>query len=53
MKKFDCENFELGIVKRSNYSVGYLNRQIIILLYSLGVEKSIFINMLKEQLYNI
>ena len=53
MKKFDCENFELGIVKRSNYSVGYLNRQIIILLYSLGVDKSIFINMLKDQLYNL
>ena len=48
MKKFDSSNYELGIIKCSSYSTGYLNRQIISILCSLGVDKIIFIDMVKN-----
>ena len=50
MKKYESENNELGIIKASGYSTGYLNRQIIALLSGLGVKNSIFISMIKVSL---
>ena len=50
MKKFNSSNYELGIIKGSSYSSGYLNRQIIILLKSLGVDSKIFLDMTKNTL---
>ena len=50
MKKYESENNELGIIKASGYSTGYLNRQIIALLSGLGVKNYIFINMIKVSL---
>ena len=50
MKKYESENNELGIIKASGYSAGYLNRQIIALLSGLGVKNSIFISMIKVSL---
>ena len=48
MIKFKSEDLELGVVRAALHSLGYLNRQIIILLYSLGVSENIFINMVKD-----
>ena len=50
MKKYESENNELGIIKSSGYSTGYLNRQIISLLNGLGVRNNIFISMIKVSL---
>ena len=50
MKKYESENNELGIIKASGYSTGYLNRQIISLLNGLGVRNNIFISMIKVSL---
>ena len=50
MKKYESENNELGIIKSSGYSAGYLNRQIICLLSGLGVRNNIFISMIKVSL---
>ena len=50
MKKYESENNELGIIKSSGYSTGYLNRQIIALLNGLGVRNNIFISMIKVSL---
>ena len=50
MKKYESENNELGIIKASGYSTGYLNRQIITLLSGLGVKNYIFTNMIKVSL---
>ena len=50
MKKYESENNELGIIKASGYTTGYLNRQIIALLSGLGVKNSIFISMIKVSL---
>ena len=50
MKKYESQNNELGIIKASGYSTGYLNRQIIALLSGLGVKNSIFISMIKVSL---
>ena len=50
MKKYESENNELGIIKSSGYSTGYLNRQIISLLNGLGVRNNIFVSMIKVSL---
>ena len=50
MKKYESENNELGIIKASGYTTGYLNRQIIALLSGLGVKNDIFISMIKVSL---
>ncbi len=50
MIKFDSNDTELGIIRASSFSQGYLNRQIITLLNTLGVPKEIFISMLKKDL---
>lgn len=50
MIKFESDHRELGVIRCSNYSQGFLNRQIIILLYSLGVPKNVFLNMLKKDI---
>ena len=50
MIKFESADTELGIIRCSTFSQGYLNRQIITLLNTLGVPKEIFINMLKKDL---
>jgi RNA-dependent RNA polymerase len=50
MKKYESENNELGIIKASGYSTGYLNRQIISLLNGLGVRNNIFISIIKVSL---
>ena len=50
MKKYESENNELGIIKASGYTTGYLNRQIIALLSGLGVKNEIFISMIKVSL---
>ena len=50
MKKYESENNELGIIKSSGYSTGYLNRQIIALLNGLGVRNNIFVSMIKVSL---
>ncbi len=50
MIKFESNHKELGVIRCSNLSQGFLNRQIIILLHSLGVTKSIFLNMLKKDI---
>lgn len=50
MIKFDSNDTELGIIRASTFSQGYLNRQIITLLNTLGVPKEIFISMLKKDL---
>ena len=52
MIKFKSDDLELGVVRGATYSLGYLNRQIIILLYSLGVKGSIFLNMVKDIMNN-
>ena len=52
MKKFESENYELGIIKISKYGIGYLNRQIITLLSGLGVPNDIFINMMSYYVKN-
>jgi len=50
MIKFESEHRELGVIRCSSYSQGFLNRQIIILLYSLGVPKSVFLKMLEKDI---
>mmetsp|Transcript_14061 Transcript_14061/g.19152 ORF Transcript_14061/g.19152 Transcript_14061/m.19152 type:complete len:106 (-) Transcript_14061:228-545(-) len=44
MRKFDGNDFNLGIIRCATYSVAYLNRQVIMLLSSLKVPDSIFMN---------
>lgn len=50
MIKFESTDTELGIIRCSSFSQGYLNRQIIVLLSSLGVPNSIFIDMALDEL---
>jgi RNA-dependent RNA polymerase len=50
MLKFDSNDTELGVIRCSSFSQGYLNRQIIILLTTLGVERETFLKMLSADL---
>jgi RNA-dependent RNA polymerase len=50
MMKFKSNDTELGVIRCSSYSQGYLNRQIITLLSTLGVSNEIFIAMLEKNL---
>jgi hypothetical protein len=50
MIKFESTDTELGIIRCSSFSQGYLNRQIIVLLSSLGVPNNIFIDMALDEL---
>jgi hypothetical protein len=43
MKKFDVEHYVLEVIKTSSFIPSFLNRQIIILLTSLGVPEKVFI----------
>ncbi len=45
MIKYDSNETDLGIIRASNFSQGYLNRQIIILLATLGIPYKIFYSM--------
>ena len=42
MNKFESENCSIDIVRAANYSMSYLNRQIILLLSSQGIPDSVF-----------
>ena len=50
--KFNADYNSIEIVRCSTYSVATLNRQTITVLSSLGVEDSVFIKMLEDQLTN-
>jgi RNA-dependent RNA polymerase len=50
MLKFKSNDTELGVIRCSSYSQGFLNRQIISLLSTLGVPNTIFLNMLRKDL---
>ncbi|UJR27682.1 hypothetical protein I4U23_008960 [Adineta vaga] len=51
MKKFETENFSIDVVRTSlTPSIAYLNRQIILLLASLGIPKSKFISLQNQML---
>ena len=50
MEKYKSNVMELGVIKTSKFSQGYLNSQIIILLCTLGVDKNIIINMMKNEI---
>jgi RNA-dependent RNA polymerase len=51
MNKFDSNNRSIDIVRVSSVSsAGFLNRQIILLLSSLGIKDEIFLSMEKEML---
>ena len=52
MQKYKSELMELGVIKTSKFSQGYLNSQIIILLCSLGVDKNIFIEIMNDSIKN-
>jgi hypothetical protein len=49
MTKYESNDLQLGVVRCSSYSQGYLNRQFITLLKSLGVSEEIFINMMQDE----
>ncbi|CAF2105210.1 unnamed protein product [Rotaria magnacalcarata] len=54
MKKFDANSFSIDVVRTSlNPSVAYLNRQIILLLSSLGIPNDIFISLQDEMLQQL
>jgi RNA-dependent RNA polymerase len=54
MKKFDSNNHAIDIVRVSSMpSVGFLNRQIILLLSSLGIRDKIFLFMQEEMLHHL
>jgi hypothetical protein len=51
MNKFDSNNRSIDIVRVSSIpSAGFLNRQIILLLSSLGIKDEVFLSMQKEML---
>jgi RNA-dependent RNA polymerase len=50
MLKFKSNDTELGVIRCSSYSQGFLNRQIITLLATLGVPNDIFTTMLKKDI---
>lgn len=50
MLKFKSNDTELGVIRCSSYSQGYLNRQIIVLLATLGVPNEILLRMLKKDM---
>jgi RNA-dependent RNA polymerase len=52
MKKYHSELMELGVIKTSKFSQGYLNSQIIILLSTLGIDKNIFIELMENTIKN-
>ena len=49
MIKFESINPWLEIVRCATYSPGFLNRQIIILLNTLGVSEKVFLRILKRE----
>ncbi|CDW76328.1 rna-dependent rna polymerase [Stylonychia lemnae] len=48
-KKFECNSWDLEVIRCSTFSQGYLNRQVILLLSSLQVSDKVFLNLLQEQ----
>jgi RNA-dependent RNA polymerase len=54
MKKFDATNFSIDVVRTSSYpSLAYLNRQIILLLSSLGISDRIFLSLQDRMLQKL
>ena len=53
MVKYKCEYRDLEILDRNKYRAGYLNRQIILLLVSLGVDEKLFEDIQNEYLQNL
>lgn len=57
MKKYPCEDKNaqkyLDILDWNKYKAGYLNRQIIILLRTLGIDDIVFIGVQEEHIKNI
>ena len=54
MNKFDSKNRSIDIVRASSIpSVGFLNRQIILLLSSLGIRDNVFHSMQDEMLHHL
>jgi len=48
MNKFKANNFSIDVVRTSSHaSLGYLNRQIILLLSSLGIDDRVFLSLQK------
>ena len=45
MVKYACEFKDLEILDRNKYRAGYLNRQIILLLNTLGIEDKVFVEL--------
>lgn len=45
MKKFECEDRTLEVVRPAKYMCGYLNREVIVLLGTLGVPDDVFVQM--------
>jgi RNA-dependent RNA polymerase len=53
MSKFESQDTELGVIRGSTFSQGFLNRQIVTLLSTLGVPNDIFINMAYDDIQKL
>ena len=57
MEKFKLspndKTVDLEVVRMATYSIGYLNKQIILILWTNGVEPEVFINMQREYIQSI
>ena len=48
MRKFEANEYDLGIIRCATYSVAYLNRQVIMLLSCLKVPDQLFMDKLQS-----
>lgn len=52
MKKFESKDTTLEIIRPATYMGGYLNRELILLLETLGVKRETFVNLQNEYIRN-